>query len=340
MHSRWREVEDKATVEHVKVVCGTDFSTSAAKAVDAAAALVSKGHGALLLVHVLDMSRYETPSKSLLAHLSERRQAGLGRETQRLREASISAEEHLLQGRPAERLASFAAKSKADLIVVSCRGHTAPIWWPVGSVAERVALHATVPTILVRDEQAFKGWAAGNLALRVFAGYGSCTASEAALRWVRRLAQTGPCELTVASLAWPPQKSWHLGIGDQWLAQSASPAVPASLEQRLKKKCDAFLGESKAHVRVEPACGRPDSQLIGLARSAQAHLVVVGGSLCRGTSQSWLGSVSRGLLYYAPFNVACVPLPRSGSERDLANENRHCRDQATPVAGNRAKAAA
>jgi nucleotide-binding universal stress UspA family protein len=321
----------------MKVVCGTDFSASAAKAANAAAALVSKGHGALSLVHVLDLSRYEAPSKGLLAHLSETRQARLWRETRRLRKASLAVEEHLLQGRPAEKLASFAAKAKSDLIVVSCRGHTAPIWWPVGSVAERVALHATVPTMVVRNEQAFQAWATGIQTLRVFVGYGFCAASEAALRWVRRLTEAGLCEITVASLAWPPQESWHLGIGDQWVAQSFSPAIPASLEQCLKEKCDTFLGGSKVHIRVEPACGRPDSQLIGLARSAKADLVVVSGSLCRGAEQPWLGAVSRGILYYAPFNVACVPLPRSRSERDLANENRYRRDQATGVADNRAK---
>jgi len=324
----------------MKVVCGTDFSTSAAKAANAAAALAAAGRDTLSLVHVLDLSRYEAPSKKLVAHLAEARRARLWQEAQRLRKANLFVEEHLVQGRPAEELASFAIKFKANLIILSSRGHTAPIWWPVGSVAEQVALHATVPTMVVRDEQVFKAWASGKQTLRVFVGYGFCAASEAALRWVRRLAEVGPCQISVVSLAWPPQDSWRLGIGDQLFALSASPVVPAALERCLEEACDAFLGGSKVRIRVEPACGRPDSQLIGLARSAEADLVVLGGSLRRGAEQFWLGSVSRGVFYYAPFNVACVPLPRSRSGRNLANEDRNRRDQATSMAGNRAKAAA
>lgn len=293
----------------MKVVCGTDFSMTAARAADAAAALAARTDDTLLLVHVLDLSRYEAPSKELVAYLLEARQGRLTRETQRLRKAAASIEGRLLQGHPAEELAKFSTRSRADLIVVSSRGHTAPIWWPVGSVAERVAFHSSVPTMVVRSDQAVKAWITGKRALRVFVGYGFSGASDTALQWVRRLEQIGPCEITVAALAWPPQKSWRLGIGDHLSSPSAAPKAPASLRQCLVEKCEKLLGGRKPRFRLETACGRPDAQLMGLARASKADLVVVAASSQQSAEQTWLGSVSRGLLYYSPFNVVCVNTP-------------------------------
>lgn len=299
-----------ATIKSMKVVCGTDFSAAAAKAADAAAALVSRTNDVLLLVHVLDLSRYEGPSREFLAYLSEARQNRLKREAQRLRKAAASVQDHLLQGRPAEQLTGFATTSRADLIVVSSRGHTAPIWWPVGSVAERVAFHSSVPTMVVRDNQALKTWISRKRALRVFVGHELCAESNAVLRWVQALEQIGPCQITVAALAWPPQEKWRLGIGDDLSALSASMKVPASLPKCLKEQCSEILDGNKARFRVMAACGRPDSQLVRLACAAKADLIVVGASLRPNAEQGWLGSVSRGIFYYSPFNVVCVPVLR------------------------------
>lgn len=98
-----------------------------------------------------------------------------------------------------------------------------------------------------------------------------------------------------------------MGIGDHLSAPGASPKVPVSLQQRLEEACDELLGGSKARFRVKAAWGRPDSQLIGLARAGKADLVVLGGRMRGNAEQSWLGSVSRGVFYYAPFDVVCVP---------------------------------
>ena len=289
----------------MELVCGTDFSEAATKAANAGAALASRVGGRLRLVYVLDLSRYDSPSKKLVADLSEARRTRLMREAQRLRKTGAAVDEHLLQGRPEVELASFASKSKADLVVVSSRGHTTPVWWPVGSVAERVAMHATVPTLVVRDETAFKRWTAGKQALRIFVGYEVGREGEAALRWVRGLVDMGPCQITVASLAWPPQKTWRLGVGEHLSGVNGSAEIPVTLLRSVRDKCDELLGPVKARIQVEATCGRPDSQLIGMARSGKAELVVVH----RAAEQSWMGTVSRDILYYAPFNVACVPNP-------------------------------
>lgn len=63
----------------------------------------------------------------------------------------------------------------------------------------------------------------------------------------------------------------------------------------------------KARIRVATAWGRPDPQLIEIARTEHTDLLVVGTNQRHGLERFWLGSVSRGVLHHAPMSVACVP---------------------------------
>ncbi len=67
-----------------------------------------------------------------------------------LQRPGIAAERDLLEGSVVETLTSFAAESAADLIVMTThgRGPLARAW--LGSVADGLARHATVPVLLVR----------------------------------------------------------------------------------------------------------------------------------------------------------------------------------------------
>jgi len=121
----------------MKIICGTDFSTHASEAANAAAALTARLHGTLSLVHVMDISRYELPSKELMDYLCGSRQAKLKKEAERLRRQGATVEEQFLQGSPAVSQDKAATDSGARLIVVSSLGQIAPSRWFVGSVAGR-----------------------------------------------------------------------------------------------------------------------------------------------------------------------------------------------------------
>lgn len=290
----------------MKTICGTDFSIHASEAANAAAALTARLQGALSLVHVMDTSRYELPSKKLMDYLCGSRQAKLKKEAERLRRQGAAVEEQFLQGSPAVSLVKAATESGARLIVVSSLGQIAPSRWFVGSVAERTAQNASVPTLVVRNQKPLEAWARGKRPLNVVIAYDFSESGDAALRWTSFLNEIGPCRITVVYVAWPPEAGARYGAGyDQ-----PHPYYPSDVEKLLKRdleeKCEEVLGKTKLRFRVAAGLGRPDPQLIEIAADEKADVIVVGTNQRRGLAR--LGSVSRAVLHHAPLNVACIPI--------------------------------
>jgi nucleotide-binding universal stress UspA family protein len=63
----------------------------------------------------------------------------------------------------------------------------------------------------------------------------------------------------------------------------------------------------KTTLRVSPAGGAVDARLTALAAGLGIDLIVVGTHRRAGVARLWHGSVSRGVLYLADTNVACIP---------------------------------
>jgi nucleotide-binding universal stress UspA family protein len=294
----------------MKIICGTDFSQHAVEAADVAARLAVRLHETVVLVHVFETALSELLSKKQFDELRYQRQMKLKSEAARLRKAGVRVEAELLEGSPPALLADLATKSQARLIVVSSLGQIAPSRWLVGSVAERVTQSSPVPTLVVRGSREFKAWAQGRRALNILVGYDFSASSDAALRWVLGLQKIGPCKLTVASVSWPPHERNRFGLaGHSW---DNPPEIQKFLERDLRKRCEEVLGNVKAQIRVAANWGRPDPQLIELARMEQADLMVVGTNQRHGVERFWLGSVSRGILHHAPMSVACIPASAAG----------------------------
>jgi len=62
----------------------------------------------------------------------------------------VNIETKVLTGNTAEKLADFAKKSKADLIVIATHGRSGISRWVWGSVADRLLRSACVPVLMVR----------------------------------------------------------------------------------------------------------------------------------------------------------------------------------------------
>ena len=290
----------------MKIVCGTDFSQHAREAADAAAALTVRLEATLVLAHVMDTSRYELPSKELTDHLCESRRTQLEKEAERLRRQGATVEVQFLQGSPAVSLVKAANDSGARLIVVSSLGQIAPSRWFVGSVAERTAQNASVPTLVVRNQKPLHAWAHGQRTLNLVVGYDFSESGDAALRWTSFLSEIGPCRITVAYVAWPPEAGARFGAGFDQLHPYYPSEVEKLLKRDLKEKCEEVLGKAKLRFRLGPGLGRPDPQLIEIAADEKADIIVVGTNQRRGLAR--LGSVSRAVLHHAPLNVACIPI--------------------------------
>ncbi|HEU5380990.1 MAG TPA: universal stress protein [Ktedonobacteraceae bacterium] len=65
--------------------------------------------------------------------------------------AGITLEKQVDLGDPAETILSYTEKHPVDLVVISSHGYTGMKRWLLGSVAEKIARHAPVPVLILRD---------------------------------------------------------------------------------------------------------------------------------------------------------------------------------------------
>jgi len=281
------------------IICGTDFSEPARAAADAAVALATRLGAPLRLVHA---------SENIGSHTHEL----LNTEALRLRDACAHLTSEVMEGSADEVLVHSAKQHAARLIVISSLGRRAPSRWLLGSVAERTAESAPVPTLVVRDAAPFQAWARGERALKVFVGTDFTTSADAALRWVAELQKLGPCEVTAGYANWTPEEASRLGVHGAGGLVGNPLVVQHILERDVKAKVAAVLGEENVRVVVQGGWGRTDAQLAGMAAEAQADLIVVGTHQRHGFSRLGEVSVSRGLLHRAPMSVVCVPAPAAG----------------------------
>jgi nucleotide-binding universal stress UspA family protein len=288
-------------------VCGTDFTEPAAQAADVAAGLaVALGHP-LLLVHAASPGgRRSRAAGDRAAEASA--SDDLRREANRLRArgAVVAAEVH--RGHADEVLTALARQTRAGLIVVGARGSRLPKRRFLGSIAERTAETASVPTLVVRNAASFEPWFDGRRPLRIFVGFDFTLTAEAAAEWVRLLASVRRCEVTAGHVNRPSDDQRRLGLLEQTPASGNSPHLQDVLERQIRDRVRAILGGQDAHVRVQPQWGRPVLALVGMAIDARSDLTVVGTHQRQGLPRLWSGSVSRGVLSEAPMSVAVVPV--------------------------------
>lgn len=291
------------------ILCGTDFSVSAAEAATAAAAVAAKAKAPLLLVHAnevlgpADAVGAGKPGAELVAGL----QAKLDAEAARLRAMGATVEAQLVQGGASQVIVEAAAKRKAALVFVSSVGRRGPAKWLLGSVAEQVLRTAAAPVIVVRRGEPFVEWAKGARALRVLLGVEFSDASAAAARWVVALREFGTIDLVIGHVYWPPREQERLGRPRSLDLAGRDAEVERVLEKELAERFGPSVGKTGVRYRLQPGFGRAADHLIHLAVEERSDLIALGTHQRRGVDRLWYGSVSYGVAQLAPFSVACVP---------------------------------
>jgi nucleotide-binding universal stress UspA family protein len=294
----------------MRILCGTDFSEHARQASRVAAALAQRLAEPLLLVHALDFPDYAAKSKAggVFRMVKASRQKELVQEAGRNLKAGASVKVQLHAGRADEALVELAKEGPTRLVVVASLGRRGAERWFLGSVSERTAECATVPTLVVRDAAPFEAWTRGERPLKIFAAFNFTLTSEAALRWVKELQAIGPCDVVVGYVDWPPEQRARIGGTGTLPLVGNPPEVQAVLEREVRAQAVEVLGEIPFRLRVEANWGRPDVRLAEMAKEEGADLIVVGSHQYRGFERLWHKSVSRGLLHGATMSVAVVPL--------------------------------
>lgn len=143
------------------ILVPTDFSQASELAVDAAAVLARELGAKITLVHVHDPDALRPPAT---IGWSDERQASVEKEIERaidqsfaeLKKARLGGVEIadtviLHDPSPAHAICAYAEKIGADLIVIATHGRTGLKHLLIGSVAERVVRHASVPVLTLRS---------------------------------------------------------------------------------------------------------------------------------------------------------------------------------------------
>ena len=73
----------------------------------------------------------------------------LGKMESSLKQDGITAESVLVKGNAAENILDYTEKNGVDLIIMSTHGRSGPARWFMGSVADRVVRHSTVPVLII-----------------------------------------------------------------------------------------------------------------------------------------------------------------------------------------------
>lgn len=206
-------------------------------------------------------------------------------------------------------MASIASRASTRMIVVE-----ASVAVSVGGglrprFAEKVAVNAHVPTLVVRDAETLRQWLRGERTLRVYCAYEFSATADCALGIVRELQSLAACAVTVGHVARLGEERLRLGIRGSFALDGSDSEVERILERDLRERVDEIMGGGAGvAIDIAGAWGRPDFEIVARAKHARADLLVIG-------THQWHGlqrvlhppSVSRSALRYAPMNLLVVP---------------------------------
>jgi len=287
----------------VTVVCGTDFSDSSARAVDAAVAFAAAWKVELVLVHALEFpGAEEAGGWSLLQAERARAESQLAKEVERLAATGVPVRTEVGVGASDVALIHAAATRGARLVVVGALGRRGGSLWRLGSTADRTAQTSRIPVLVVRDPEPIARWAGGKGTLEVLVGVDRTPSADAAVSWVAEIESAGRCHLIFGHVYWPPELEKKAPIG-------AGGEAERALQEELRARVAGLRGGRPFELRLLGGLGRPADHLVAMAEEARADLVVVGAHQRTLLSRFWHGSVSRGVIDQAPMNVVCVTGP-------------------------------
>jgi nucleotide-binding universal stress UspA family protein len=294
----------------MSIVCGTDFSESARRAVQAASDLAQRMNVTLHLVHSvqLDTGALFDEPRSTSVRWAKRELQNLA---EQCRGTGTQVEIHVEEGAPDEALEDVAKRVSAQLIIVAALGHRREGKWQLGSHAERLAHHAHVPVLVVRSAELFQAWVREARPLRILLGVDLTLSSESALRWIGNLRKFGPCELIATHLYWPPQEFQRLGLAGVRSYIEPDPEVTKTLTRDISKRTQEILGTLPTKLRIDPNLGNLGDRLAVVAEDEQVDLIVVGSHERELGERILRGSVSRDVVHHARVSVVCVPAAAS-----------------------------
>jgi nucleotide-binding universal stress UspA family protein len=286
------------------MVVGTDGSDGSRAAVRWAAREAQRRGTPLHIVHALDWewhaARYNIGGEYLV---EARRHADdlIADATEEARAVApdVRIESQALVGNPAPRL--IEASADADLLVVGNRGRGGFTSLLLGSVSQRLGLHASCPVVVVRGRGE-----TGPVAV----GVDDSPAADQVLEAAFTAAAGRGAGLAVIRTYLPPTPLWL--AGDMVPAEVQTPDQDAIERERLDQQLAPWRGKYP-EVPVETMISHDSAAAVLVGVSKGAQLVVVGSRGHGALTGAFLGSTGMQLLHHAECPVLIVR-PRAAEE--------------------------
>jgi nucleotide-binding universal stress UspA family protein len=278
------------------IVVGVDWSSGAQLAIDHAARRLAGG-GRLIVAHV--MTPHPTVATDLLAGFTPQRHAGALELLDRLAgRLDVDAETVVLDGLPAERLASLARDHDADEIVVGSR-RLSRIGAAIGSVSHALLERTDRPVVIVPPPGLKRRTQRpGSDEKTIVVGYDGSEAARAAVAYAARQASDAGRVVAVHAFQRVPDR---LGFPSYQHVLEASQADG-------RRHLEALEDEWAAETQLETSLleGPAARAVLSAAEAREADEIVVG-SRGFGPIRGALGSVSHALLRDADRVVVVIP---------------------------------
>ena len=233
----------------------------------------------------------------------------LRKEAARLRATGIEVVEELRRGNASFEIIAAASGQPTTMIVLGSVGKGLAGRWLIGSVAERVAEGAPVPTLVVRQPEMLRDWLGGEAALRLLCAVDFTASADAAIAAMQTFVVLGQVEVEAV-----------------YVRPAEDPVISKeqqSIRQRdVWERLHAILGDMPVKVHVRDVVGLPAVEFLHTADEQKSCLLVVGTHQRHGWQRLKAPSFSRSVLAHAMTNVLCVPAAARASDVSIPSIHR------------------
>lgn len=281
----------------MKILLAVDGSIPSAWATNLARTLPLAGRAEIVIMHVVFVdpvtkmlfsgpmrSAYSRAVRTEIDRLSAAAKPLLERVAARLRPHFAAIRTLLDVGQPAERIIARAREERSDLIILGSRGLGRIRRLLLGSVAQKVSLHAPCSVLIAKRRRP--------TIRRLLAAFDGSEYSKLAIQFVQAHLQLKKVRSSVF-YAWPQPLPLYL-----------PKMVVVDIEDQTRK---LFTGTGlPAEVEFDFVSGHPVQRIIDVARQKRIDLIVVGARGLSPGKRLLLGSVSQGVLLHSPVSVLIV----------------------------------
>ncbi len=224
-------------------------------------------------------------------------------ETRSALAADIDVRTTVVCGDPVERVLELVRHNSDSLLVVPSRGRAGLSRAVFGSVSDQIVRLSPVPVVVTREDMRLPRHSLSSILVPL----DSSPLSERALPWAMSLARKTDARVTLVSVIDVNQVAAYAGIDRQ-------PDLLAGLEDEARDLAREYLDEVVRRVRSqgiratwEVRLGRPSDEIIRIAETTAADLVVMS-THGRGGIRRWaFGSITDDVLQRGSTPVMIIP---------------------------------